>query len=474
MTEAKDPKDPKEGESFFRKVVRFVANPATDWTDLNSRQEDARELELEKSELKAMIERKRRNDFVRKREFDMLRKVRREGLSPEQLAALGTSSKLDDSAHMTDSKAAKPEAGVKAKIDEIEKAMVGDSFGPPSEKKPPAFFDAPTEPAVLTRPPLPDLEFDARVDDDGPRLPALPPLPDLDLSAPAAAAPAPRGAVLPPLAPMSLSTAVDPSDFGGGFAVEVSEVVHDPELDEAVIAFANADFEVCEGSLRRLTQPGGSRAPACRDLAGAVRPVPRHRPAAALREPGDRLRTAVRLVGAAVVLAAQAGGGVAGAGRRQAQGRQRVGTGDVGWVCPEELDIDAVARLRSQTLQMPLPWVFDWGQLRRIERRSGDAAVVAVQAVGRPGAGDALDRRRAPVRGAAGSRADRRARRRPGVLADAAGCAAPGQPARPVRRDGDRLLRDLRGVAAVVGADALQRAHQQQRAVDAHSPDVAW
>ncbi len=86
-----------ENESFFRKVVRFVANPTTDWTELNSRQDDTRELELEKSELKAMIERKRRNDFVRKREFDMLRRVRREGLSPEQLATLGGSSRLDDS-----------------------------------------------------------------------------------------------------------------------------------------------------------------------------------------------------------------------------------------------------------------------------------------------------------------------------------------------------------------------------------------
>ena len=86
-----------ENESFFRKVVRFVANPATDWTELGTRQGDNQDLELEKSELKAMIERKRRNDFVRKREFDMLRRVRREGLSPEQLAALGTSSRLDDS-----------------------------------------------------------------------------------------------------------------------------------------------------------------------------------------------------------------------------------------------------------------------------------------------------------------------------------------------------------------------------------------
>ena len=92
-----DPQTPPKDDSFFRKVVRFVANPATDWADLNSRQDEGRDLDLEKSELKAMIERKKRNDFVRKREFDMLRKVRREGLSPEQLAALGGSSRLDDS-----------------------------------------------------------------------------------------------------------------------------------------------------------------------------------------------------------------------------------------------------------------------------------------------------------------------------------------------------------------------------------------
>ena len=41
--------------------------------------------------------------------------------------------------------------------------------------------------------------------------------------------------------------------------------------------------------------------------------------------------------------------------------------GDVGWVCPGALDIEAVARLRSQTLQMPLPWVFDWHQLKHID-----------------------------------------------------------------------------------------------------------
>ena len=44
------------------------------------------------------------------------------------------------------------------------------------------------------------------------------------------------------------------------FAVEVSEVVHDPELDEAVIAFANADFNQCEQALSQLTGAGGARA----------------------------------------------------------------------------------------------------------------------------------------------------------------------------------------------------------------------
>ena len=120
-------------QSFFRKVVRFVANPATDWTELNSRQDD--NAELEKSELKAMIERKRRNDFVRKREFDMLRKVRREGLSSEQLAALEGISRIDDSESKPES-GARVDHAVKAKIDEIEQQMVGEGGFATTSRRP--------------------------------------------------------------------------------------------------------------------------------------------------------------------------------------------------------------------------------------------------------------------------------------------------------------------------------------------------
>ena len=117
--------EPKDGESFFRKVVRFVANPATEWSEVATRQDDTQQ--LERSELKAMVERKRRNDFVRKREFDTLRKLRREGLSPEQLAALGGSSRVDDSEVRLGDGSARNDIGVKAKIDEIEQQMVGES-----------------------------------------------------------------------------------------------------------------------------------------------------------------------------------------------------------------------------------------------------------------------------------------------------------------------------------------------------------
>lgn len=356
-----------ENESFFRKVVRFVANPATDWTDLNTRQEDSRELEIEKSELKAMIERKRRNDFVRKREFDMLRKVRREGLSPEQLAALGGSSKLDDSeAKLPDTPQARPD-GVKAKIDEIEQQMVGDGFAA-STRKPAGFYPSRSDNRSLVARgappgPLPLLS------DEADKLPALPPLADIDLAPPAAPAKAQVAGGLPPLAPLAGAASLQATtgDLGAPFAVEVSEVVHDPELDEAVIAFANADFAACEQSLQAITAAGGSRAQHAEtwlvlfDLYRAIGQQQRFDSLAVdyaqqFGWSAPQWFSLPRLVADAVADDSPAAGGSA----------SRL-VGEVGWVCPDLLDIEAVARLRSQTLQMPLPWVFDWGALRSID-----------------------------------------------------------------------------------------------------------
>jgi len=358
--------DNKDGESFFRKVVRFVANPATDWADLGTKQDDTREFDLEKSELKAMVERKRRNDFVRKREFDMLRKVRREGLSPEQLAALGSSSRVDDSeARQSESASARPEGGVKAKIDEIEQQMVGGTFSP-SGRRNSGFFNAPTEPAVLARSGLPPPSAGVPLDAQHEELPALPPLPDLDIAPVDAQAPVFAAPGLPPLAPLSLATAGDTGEFEHRFGVEISEVVHDPDLDEAVIAFANADFNQCEQSLSLLTGAGGARAQHAEtwlvlfDLYRATGQQQRFETLASdyahqFGWSAPQWFSLPKLVSDAVADA-----------HADHTGSSAI-SGDVGWVCPELLDIDAVARLRSQTLQMPLPWVFDWAALRSID-----------------------------------------------------------------------------------------------------------
>jgi hypothetical protein len=60
---------------LLSKVAKFVRNPTTNWSDLDTQVPEA-ESGYTKQALKEMIERKRQNDFVRKREFDQLRKLR--------------------------------------------------------------------------------------------------------------------------------------------------------------------------------------------------------------------------------------------------------------------------------------------------------------------------------------------------------------------------------------------------------------
>lgn len=354
-----DPQTPPKDDSFFRKVVRFVANPATDWADLNSRQDEGRDLDLEKSELKAMIERKKRNDFVRKREFDMLRKVRREGLSPEQLAALGGSSRLDDSESKVGDNAARAgDSGVKAKIDEIEQQMVGDNFASSSSRKPVGMFDGQTQqvpfrhtttrPAVLAR--------------QAPIVaPAAPVAPAAAVAAALPLTPPPRNAA----AAVSLGGlhGTASSEFASPFSVEVSEVVHDPELDEAVIAFANADFDQCEQALSGLTRAGGARAQHAEtwlvlfDLHRATGQQSKFE-GLALEYAQQFGWSAPQWFSLPKLVAESA---------QQEKPREHRSAGEIGWICPELLDIDAVARLRSVTLQLPLPWVFDWSALQTVE-----------------------------------------------------------------------------------------------------------
>ena len=349
--------EPKDTTSFFRKVVKFVANPSTDWTELGAPADDVRETEYAKGELKAMIERKRRNDFVRKREFDMLRKVRREGLTSEQLAALGGSSRIDDSeAKMVDSGGAKADIGVKAKIDEIEHQMVGGGDAAYASRRTPEFYNAPTEPVPMDAPraramPSAPVNFDgAQVEDFM-----------SERAVPMAISPVVMGGGVSPLSAVKFDAAA--ADLASPFAQEMTEIAHDPELDEAVIAFANADFEQCEQALLTLTGPNGARAQHAEtwlvlfDLYRAI--GQQHKFESLALDYAQQFGWSAPQWFSLPKLVAEAAS--------EDRPRSSRIDGQVGWNSPEHIDAEAVAKLASVSLQMPLPWVFDWTALRSID-----------------------------------------------------------------------------------------------------------
>jgi len=350
----------KDSTSFFRKVVKFVANPTTEWAEIGSNPDETRESDFAKGELKAMIERKRRNDFVRKREFDMLRKVRREGLTSEQLAALGGSSRIDDSdGKLGADSGAKADQGVKAKIDEIEQQMVGDSHYAPAPKRAPEFYNAPTEPAAM------EIPAGSRAPTTGfGGIAASPPAGRVVEPAPVEprAMPAP-GAVMnggvSPLSPIQL----DDNSIEFDQPKELPQVAHDPELDEAVIAFANADFEQCEQSIAGLTNPGGARAQHAEtwlvlfDLYRAI--GQQHKFESLALDYAQQFGWSAPQWFSMPKMVAEAA-----AEERPKTSRIE---GQVGWISPAHIDTDAVAKLSSMAMQMPLPWVFDWAALRSID-----------------------------------------------------------------------------------------------------------
>jgi ABC-type transporter Mla MlaB component len=403
------------GEGLLRRVVRKVSGPAR---ELIQRNEDSRLSQFadsDRAELKAMIERKRRNDFVRKRELDMLRRIRREGLTPEQAAALANSN-LDE----VDVRSSRPsglaDGTVKAKIDAIEKQMVGITPAParpaamPGPRPGPAANGSPLRvpPPVLTQPLDPEATVPLDLRHDIPRggAPAAPAGPAAPIAGiveppPAAAPPPAAPRELPPLAfdiepftpapatpatpavppapaaaePQASSAADPPVSRPAArlpvhdlAEVEVLEIKHDPELDEAVIAFANADFTHSERVLTQLTGTGAPRQHhedtwlVLFDLYRATGQQQRFE-ALSMSFAEQCGRSPPQWYSLPQLLADATA-------PHRAAGTD---TAQVGWVCPPQLDREGLALLGSQLLQLPQPWILDWTQLKRIEP---DAAAV--------------------------------------------------------------------------------------------------
>ncbi|KQT08938.1 STAS domain-containing protein [Ramlibacter sp. Leaf400] len=392
------PKD--ESSGLFSKVVKFVRNPASSWSEGGPDSEQ--ESSYSKQMLKEMIERKRRNDFVRKREFDMLRKMRRSEVMAGQDPAARPS-------FFQSSMPSKPDdrASTLKKIDEIEAQMsmqwwktkhgtdgmrtgsstFPTSSVPPESIRPPVGSEqgavraapplAPARPAQATTylrttpAPLntPASPLPAATPSPAPeKAPDLAPLEWDATPAPAVAARAPAPAPATP-APATARVGAVPDSItpSSGFstskliAIDVEEFAHDPELEEAAIRFANGDDAGAEAGLMEVLRPGGSRIDhdetwlALFDLYRATGQQDRFESAAIdFASRFDRsapqwisLPEAVGKMGTA---APAAGGAFA-----------------ADWTCPSSLGTQTLAALNAALARFPQPWRLAWTRLANIE-----------------------------------------------------------------------------------------------------------
>lgn len=357
---------------LLSKVVRFVKNPTVNWTELDSIQDD-RESQYSKQMLKEMIERKRRNDFVRRREFDQLRKLRqREVLQGQRVEdAAGRPSFFQSSMASPDERAV-----TLKKIDEIEAQMSQQWW------KSKQGADAPTQPGVMP-------ESSAEPSDSAHARAYAPTAPG--------SLPAPldnKAAVQPLFADDSMAI----GKFGGtdaqmlagsqhpveasfspaapaaspATAFEPEEFVHEPDLEEAAIRFANGDHAGAESGLLDVLAQHQQDEPEQQleiwmTLFDLYRATGQHDrfDALAIDFAAQYSRSAplwfsipeqLGLVAAAVPAAGAVEAAPAPSMRR-----------DFSWNAPPTLAVSSVAALQASLARAASPWTLSWSRLTGID-----------------------------------------------------------------------------------------------------------
>ncbi|UUZ74698.1 hypothetical protein LP414_20575 [Polaromonas sp. P1(28)-13] len=369
---------------LLSKMVKFVRNPATSWSDLDTVQTD-RDEALSKQLLKEMIERKRQNDFVRKREFDMLRKMRKR----ETMVGVGQDQGGRPSFFQS-SMPSKPDdrASTLKKIDEIEAQMSMQWWKTKSSNTSDNSVQAtlvpngkaPVTPSTLLDNALPSaykatapaglqsseknagqsVSMQAPLPTESGGLPMLPAA--TKSASLAAKAPAIGGLSNIGWEGESRSSEFSPSKVS---AVEVEEIVaHDAELEEAAIRFANGDDAGAEAGLLEILAPGGPCTGhaetwlALFDLYRATAQQDKF-DAAAMEFAEQFGRSAPQWFSMPdmVKMLNEPAGKVGNSGN-----------GPVAdWVCPSVLGIQTVAALKAALARAPMPWRLDWSNLKTIE-----------------------------------------------------------------------------------------------------------
>ncbi len=285
---------------LLSKVAKFVRNPTKDWSELDQKEPEA-EGGYSKEALKEMIERKRQNDFVRRREFDHLRKLRRrEPLGPADQAGRPsffqssltsnhddraetlkkideieaqmsrqwwkgkeTASRAGDFPHAPGSQGVRPDAGPTMPPSAADAASTGGGLPQEDSRFEPTEASSlyPDSPQWADAPPAGEYPPTQLAE------PAAPTLPASFAMRQAAAAPAaaPGGRAAPASYRAPAPTAAPRAPMGAGFSTQrlyaavPSDTLTDPHLEDAAIRFANGDDSGAEQSLLAALQGGNLR-----------------------------------------------------------------------------------------------------------------------------------------------------------------------------------------------------------------------
>ena len=345
---------------LLSKLVKFVRNPASNWTELdsiNGNKDNAASRQL----LNEMIERKRRNDFVRKREFDVLRKLQKLQISA------GTASDVSSRPsfyHNSITSNVEDRAVTLKKIDDIEAQMSMQWWKTKNQVSTAAHSD---------RAPLSALQA------------VVPAVPGPEMaSGPQAAGQAdvavPRGSLTNPMQefPSGSERArfpkiENPGDsiiFGApssmvGLTLPESgrdAVVHDADLEEAAILFANGDDASAEAGLLEILASGASHANdkhawlTLFDLYRATGEYARFE-SAAIDFAQRFSRSAPQWFSLPDLVKALA----------QPGEKPRQEGMAVDWICPSVLGLQSMNVFNTVIARAPMPWRLDWTHLKSID-----------------------------------------------------------------------------------------------------------
>ena len=365
---------------LLSKMARFVRNPTKDWSELDRPEPEVeQENEFGKAALKEMIERKRQNDFVRRREFDHLRKIRRNEpvLSPE-LAGRPSFFQTSSISSMDE------RATTLKKIDEIEAQMSKQWW---KGKQDEALVQAGKLPSATASPATGErvpLDVGQRkvsdpfattlasqlwpTQDAGPTLDYESTQMGLAAAQELMSFDEPRQ--MPP-AKSSVGRNVDTrlSEFSASklFSVELGDSLADPDLEEAAIRFANGDDAGAEATLLTALQAEQVDPDAADGWAAALFDLYR---ATGQQASFDRVaiqyaqrfgRSAPAWFSTPELLGRNSRPAALPQGRAAVSGNQLV------WACPADLDLAAVQALRASLVAAPArTWCLHWNQVQRI------------------------------------------------------------------------------------------------------------